>query len=267
MITKIFLTLTDYPVFRRLLWKPIYEWLAKRFSVQDWSLMNYGYTPNADEALLVLNPEDEINRYPIQLYHYLATKTDIGNRKVLEVGSGRGGGAAYLKKYLKPEQMVGVDIASNAVKIANKYFGKEGITFMQGSAEQLPFENESFDVVINVESSHTYGSVPIFLSEVKRVLRKGGYFLCADIRTAAGMKEFTRQIQSCGLQVVSEENISENVSRAITLEDPVKQKRIAENIPGYLQDVFKQFAGTKGSKAQLKLQNGELLYHRFVLRK
>ncbi len=265
MITKLFLKLTDYPVFRRLLWKPVYEWLAKKFSVQDWSLMNYGYTPLTDEGILTLNAKDEINRYSIQLYHYLVVKTNIEGRDVLEVGSGRGGGAAYLKKYLKPKQMFGVDIAFNAVKIANKYFGKDGVTFEQGNAEHLSFNDESFDVVINVESSHTYGSVPLFLSEVKRVLRQGGCFLCADIRTAEGMQEFIQQIHSCGLQVVSQENISENVIQAITLEDPVKNKRIVENIPKYLQHIFRQFAGTKGSQAQLQLQNGKLLYYRFVL--
>ncbi len=81
---------------------------------------------------------------------------------MLEVGSGRGGGAAYIKKYLNPKKIIGLDIALNAVKISNQYFSKENISFVQGSAEHLPFENATFDIVINVESSHTYGSVPKF---------------------------------------------------------------------------------------------------------
>jgi ubiquinone/menaquinone biosynthesis C-methylase UbiE len=186
--------------------------------------MNYGYAASKDEPILVLNDKDEINRYPIQLYHYLATKVNVEGLELLEVGSGRGGGAAYIKKYLKPKKITGLDIANNAVKIANGYFGSEGISFVQGSAEKLPFDNKTFDVVINVESSHTYGSVPVFLSEAKRVLRKDGYLLCADIRTAADMKLFRQQMQASGFEIMQEENISDNVRRAIELEEQLNKR-------------------------------------------
>src|ERR1044071_239193 len=267
MITRFFLKLTDYPAFRRLLWKPIYELLAKRFRVKDWSFMNFGYAHFDNEPFLKLNNEDEINRYPIQLYHYLAAKTNLDGLDVLEVGSGRGGGAAFIKKYHQPKKMIGLDIAVNAVRIAKEYFGVEGIDFVQGSAEHIPFADESFDVVINVESSHAYGSVPRFLSEVKRVLRTGGYFLCSDIRTAKDASTFKQEMHMCGLQVITEENISNNVRQAIEQEEPIKQKRIHENIPGFMQAIFRQFAGVKGSKAHLNLKSGELVYYRFVLRK
>lgn len=267
MLTKIFLTLTDYAFIRRLVWKPVYELLAKRFKVKDWCFMNYGYAPNKDEILLRLDASDEINRNPIQLYHYLTAKITLTNSKILEVGSGRGGGCYYIHKYLSPKYMVGLDIASNAVKLANGYFKTSGIEFVQGSAEQLPFEDASFDVVINVESSHTYGSVEKFLIEVKRVLRKDGYFLLADIRTAKDFRLLEQQIANSGMQLLSEENISQNVRLAIELEEPIKQKRIQDNIPKWLQGIFKEFAGVAGSKCHKQLASGELVYYRFVLRK
>jgi len=267
MITKIFLSLTDFAAIRRLIWKPVYELLAIKFKVKDWCFMNYGYAHSKDEAPLQLDALDEINRYPIQLYHYLATKTKIDGLHILEVGSGRGGGCWYIKKYLDAENIIGLDIASNAVKLANKYFGAPGIKFIQGSAESLPFENENFDVIINVESSHTYGSMPLFLSEVKRVLKDGGYFLCADIRVAKDFKLLKQQLLNSQMQLLTEEDISDNVRRAIELEEPVKQKRIQENIPRWLQNIFREFAGVAGSKAHVKLASGELVYYRFMLRK
>ncbi|WP_165958232.1 class I SAM-dependent methyltransferase [Segetibacter sp. 3557_3] len=267
MITRLFLKLTDYPAFRRLVWKPVYELLAKYFRSKEWSLMNYGYAPSPGEPLLTLHPQDKVNRYPIQLYYYLAVKVRLGGCDVLEVGSGRGGGAACLKTYLDPKSITGLDIAGNAVELANEYFGSAGISFVRGSAEQLPFADESFDVVINIESSHTYGSVPQFLSEVKRVLRPGGYLLCADIRTKSDMVLFTQQLKTCGLRMELQEDISDNVRRAIELEEPIKQQRITEHIPKSLQPIFKQFAGVKGSKAHLQLASGELRYFRFVLQK
>ena len=267
MITKLFLKLTDYSLFRRIVWKPIYELLAKKFRVKDWSFMNFGYAPSGDEPLLTLNQEDEINRYSIQLYHYLASKVSLAGQQVLEVGSGRGGGAAFIKKYHQPQIVTGLDIAANAVSLANDYFAAEGIRFIQGSAEHLPFADDSFEAVINVESSHTYGSVPQFLSEVKRVLRPGGYLLCTDIRTSKDAHAFKQTMHSCGLELIAEEDISDNVRRAIELEEPIKQVRIQEHVPSFMRDIFRQFAGVKGSKAHVSLKDGTLVYYRFVLRK
>src|SRR6185436_8723576 len=104
MVANIFLSLTDYPFFRRIIWKPIYETLAKRIRIKDWHFMNYGFSPEAKQKLPELLPQDEINRYPIQLYHFLAKKTEIEGKEVLEVGSGRGGGSSYISRYLRPEK-------------------------------------------------------------------------------------------------------------------------------------------------------------------
>ena len=43
--------------------------------------------------------------------------------------------------------------------------------FVQGNAESLPFADQSFDVVINVEASLHYLDFARILTEVKRVLR------------------------------------------------------------------------------------------------
>src|SRR4051812_44052429 len=116
MVAKILLSLTDYSFFRRLIWKPFYETMAKKFRIEDWHFMNYGYAPGADQPTVFLLAHDEINRYPIQLYHFLAQKTTIEGKEILEVGSGRGGGSSYISRYLKPARITGIDIASNAVK-------------------------------------------------------------------------------------------------------------------------------------------------------
>jgi ubiquinone/menaquinone biosynthesis C-methylase UbiE len=267
MIARLFLDLTDYAAFRRMIWKPVYETIAKKFKVADWQFMNYGYAPQAHEAPLTLHPEDEVNRYSIQLYHYLVSILEVPGKEILEVGSGRGGGANYIKKYLKPEKITGLDIAYNAVKLANQKHSTVGLTFVQGNAEELPFNDESFDVIINVESCHAYGSVPAFLKEVKRVLRPGGYFLCTDIRSPNGMQTLKNSLLATSMHISVEEDITGNVINAIEMEETVKQKRISDNIPKWLAKPFKEFAGVKGSKIHEDLKNGSLLYHRFVLQK
>jgi ubiquinone/menaquinone biosynthesis C-methylase UbiE len=267
MIGKIFLSLTDYPFFRRIIWKPIYEILAKKFQVRDWCFMNYGYTPSINESSLELNERDEINRYPIQLYHYLASKINLEGLEILEVGSGRGGGAEYIKRYHSPHKMIGMDIAFNAVKLSRDLHHCDGLYFIQGNAEKLPFNDETFDAVINVESCHAYGSVPSFLKEVKRVLKKDGSFLCTDMRSPAGMITLRNNLLDSGLQLIEEQEISENVVRAIEQEEPLKKERIKKNVPKWFQKTFGEFAGVVGSQIHKDLSNGILVYHRFILQK
>lgn len=267
MVAKIFLSLTDYPFFRRLIWKRLYETLAKNFRIEDWHFMNYGYAPGTHQAAPTLHPHDEINRYPIQLYHFLAKKTAIEGKELLEVGSGRGGGSSYICRYLNPAKITGLDIASNAVKWANNQHIEENLRFIQGDAEKLPFPDGSFDVVINVESCHAYGSVPRFLTEVKRVLRPSGVFLCTDLRAPEGMQKLKEQLGESGMQIISEENITNNVVNAIEEEDTTKQQRIEKHISKWFRPMFSQFAGTKGSKIHKDLQANTLIYHSFVLQK
>jgi ubiquinone/menaquinone biosynthesis C-methylase UbiE len=265
MFSKIFLSLTDYAFFRRLVWKPIYEVLAKKLNYDDWHFMNYGYMPGESESPVMLANHDEIHRCSIQLYHYLATQIDIKGLDVLEVGSGRGGGAGYIQKYLGAKRMVGMDIAKNAIKFSSKAHVIDGLSFVQGNAEKIPFEQETFDVVLNVESCHAYGSVPKFLKEAKRVLRSGGYFLCTDIRSPVGMDTLRNQLLNSGLKLIKESVISGNVVKAIEYEEAIKKKRIEDNVPKWFQNMFKEFAGVKGSEIHTGLKSSDLVYHSFVL--
>jgi ubiquinone/menaquinone biosynthesis C-methylase UbiE len=266
MIAQLFFKCIDYPAFRRVFWKPVYEAIAK-IKVDDWQFMNYGYVPFTSENEIKLLSEDEINRYPLQLYHYLVSLLEVSGTDMLEVGSGRGGGANYIKKYLKPKNITGLDIARNAVKLANEKHSADGLQFVQGNAENLPFGDESFDVVINVESCHAYGSVPAFLKEVQRVLKPGGYFLCTDMRSPNGMQTLKNNLLATGMHLAIQEDITENVVHAIELDEMVKQKRISDSIPKWLTKLFKEFAGVQGSKIHRDLKSCALVYHRFVLQK
>ena len=102
MLSWLFLELTEYSWFRRIVWKPIYETLAGKVTDEGWHFMNYGYMPNELEEDLELPESEEVHRCPLQLYHYLATKAPLEGKKMLEVGSGRGGGSRYIAQYLQP---------------------------------------------------------------------------------------------------------------------------------------------------------------------
>lgn len=266
MLAALFLKLTKYAWFRRLVWKPIYEMVARKYKAHQWYFMNYGYTPFDYEEPLELQEKDEINRYQIQLYHFLAIKVPVEGSDMLEVGSGRGGGASYIAEYLKPNSMTGMDLAQNAVDLSNRDHNQPNLRYIQGNAEKIPLDDHCMDAVINVESCHAYGSVPNFLSEVKRVLRPDGILVLTDLRGHEGMDKLREQINSCGMKVLEEEDITDNVVRAIEEEEPLKKKRIEENLPKSMWNAFREFGGATNSQIHLQLKSRDLIYTRFVLK-
>ena len=173
-ITAMYLALCNrFPSFRKSTRRWLYEMMARNMRQEIWAFMNYGYACETQESSPDLEPADEPNRLSYQLYHHLANKVPMENKAVLEVGSGRGGGAALLHKYRRPARMTGVDFSREAIQLCRKRYHANGLEFIHGDAEHLPLPDDAYDVVLNVESSHCYGSVPDFLKEAARVLKPG----------------------------------------------------------------------------------------------
>ena len=269
MLDKVWTTLSGIsPRFKRLIWRNWYQFLANRNQREDWAFMNYGYTPlDPQEKKPALEDTDEPDRSCIQLYHHVADAVDLHQLDVLEVGSGRGGGSHYIKRYLKPRTMVGVDFSERAVEFCNKNYSVDGLSFVTGDAERLPFKNDSFDAVVNVESSHCYGSVDSFLTQVRRVLRPDGHFLYADLRGKGMIDTLRRQLHRSGMRLVRETNITHNVVEALKLDHDRRMTLIRESGHRVLSKLLQQFAGVKGSKMFEGFRTGSLKYLSFVLQK
>ena len=265
MISRIFPQLTRYAWFRRFIWKRLYNRMARSFPTEKWTFMNYGYDYPGEP--IKLDEKDEINRYSIQLYLSLIERVDFETRNILEVGSGRGGGSNYIAGKLTTGQITGMDLAEASVSFCQKNYQKENLQYVAGNSEKMPFGDSSFDIVINVESSHAYGSVDNFLGEVNRVLCSSGYFLLADFRDKEGITLLREQLAQSGLKLINEIDITENVIGAIEKEDAIKRDRIRQHIPAWINGLFGEFAGVTGSKVHTNLVNGALVYYQFVLQK
>lgn len=246
-----------------------FEYISTRDSGRDMLFMNYGYAPLNNEAPDVhLEPEDEDHRYFIQLYHHIASAIDLRGKRVLEVGCGRGGGTAYVARYLKPHAIVGVDLAASAIAFCKAHYRLDNLHFERGNAENLPFADGSFDVLLNVESSICYANVAQFFQEVVRVLRPGGHFLYADIRSREEISQWLEQLTATGLEKLQEENITANVLRSLDLDNERKQRLINHHVPVLLRRIFKEFAGVKGSDFFYgAFASGEKIYKRFLFRR
>lgn len=255
------------PRLKRVVWKKLYQYLSKKYPTAEWTFMNYGYASRDEPKRIPLKKEEENDRYMIQLYHHVATAVDLEGKDVLEVGSGRGGGSSYIKRYLKPKTMTGIDYSKNAIKFSNNQHSVEGLTFMYGDAENVPLANESVDVVVNIESSHCYGSMEKFVTQVHRVLQPGGHFLFADLRPSDKMDQLDKTFSDAGFEVLKKELISKEVVHAMEAFHEYKLAFFQNMVKGWLKKPLNDFAGVKGSNIHKELSNGEMVYYHYVLRK
>ena len=266
MIQKLLVLLIHFgPKTKRWFWRVWYNIFAKKAYSHDFFFMNYGYS---DENLSIkIDPKEERERYPAALYHHTANQENLAGKKILEVGSGRGGGASYVSRYLNPKSVIGIDISKNAVDLCNSTHQYPNLSFCVGDSEKIPFENESFDVVLNVESSHCYGNIPLFLTEVKRVLKPGGFFLWADFRLTKEMSILFNCFLNSGLVKIREKNITNFVINALKKMSTERKKKIKKYVPRTIQPVFMSYAGIEGSGVYDSFIQSKLIYKSATFKK
>jgi SAM-dependent methyltransferase len=245
----------------KVVWRTCYELLAARIQTPDWAFMNYGYSIGDHGGPgPALEPADEPDRLSIQLYDHTLRDVDVNGADVLEVGSGRGGGASYIARYRHPRSMTGLDFSERAVALCTKHRHAPGLTFVSGDAQSMPFPDASFDAVVNVESSHCYRSVDRFLEEVHRVLRPNGSLLLADLRTLHGLAVLQRQLASSALTLHAVSDITDNVLAALQLDNDRKLALIRSLVPRVVRAPVRRFAGIRGTANYKAFSTGEMRY-------
>ncbi len=239
-----------------------YRLLSRLLTRDDVLFLNYGYEEDPPMAL-PLSASDEPDRFPIQLYHRTATQVDLRGKKVLEVSCGHGGGASYLMRTLDPASYTGLDLNTVGIEFCRKRHKLPGLDFVQGNAESLPFPDQSFDAVLNVEAAINYQDVPRFFAEVERVLRPGGHFLYADCRYADRIAAWEADVASAPMRLISEQVINAEVMRG--LEKNRFADQIIRRVPNiaFLRGLANDYAGGPGSLLYRRLENGELSYRMF----
>lgn len=120
-----------------------------------------------------------------------------GDERVLDCGCGDGGVARLLRT--RAREVVGID-----VEPSESWRDEPGLSFRVADAEQLPFDDASFEVVHSKDSLHHMSSPARALSEYRRVLRPQGAALIVEanrynplfyphMTLALGHEHFTRR--------------------------------------------------------------------------
>jgi demethylmenaquinone methyltransferase / 2-methoxy-6-polyprenyl-1,4-benzoquinol methylase len=117
---------------------------------------------------------------------------------ILDVATGTGDMAIELSK-LNPRSVIGVDIALEMLQIAGKKAEQKGLTalsFLSGDSEALDFPDQKFDFVTVAFGVRNYEDLEQGISEMKRVLKTGGFLLILEFSQPSGIMGFLYNIYS-----------------------------------------------------------------------
>ncbi|MGO4544088.1 methyltransferase domain-containing protein [Paenibacillus sp. 2TAB23] len=187
-------------------------------SLEDKGLSRFATFNNWGFASLEQEEIDGDVRRTNSLFIRLLTEVingcDLMGKKILEVSCGRGGNVNALCKFYGPDEVVGLDLTESNIAFCAANNRYDRAWYVAGDAERLPFFDDTFDIVLNIESSHLYPNVGDFYQETLRVLKPGGMFLYADVMDEADLIRNMAIMQELGFHMVHCRDITANVLKA-----------------------------------------------------
>jgi SAM-dependent methyltransferase len=116
----------------------------------------------------------------------LESADSTGVRRVLEVGCGQGVGIELIRRQFVGAEVVGIDVDARMIRRARRRLDgrRNGVEVQVGDVCSLPFDDGSFDVVVDFAVVHHVPDWQAALSEIARLLAPGGQFLFEDYDVA-----------------------------------------------------------------------------------
>tara|TARA_Y100000022_G_scaffold98521_1_gene84972 strand:- start:930 stop:1670 length:741 start_codon:yes stop_codon:yes gene_type:complete len=199
---------------------------------------NHGYY---DDNLAVYDQDDMPWKNNINLYFHLLRIVGLNMKDIslLDIGCGLGYGSHLLKKYFGFKKVCAVDINSNSINHAKNLFND--VEYDCQNANKLNYDDNSFDIVYNIESNHCYRDDKNFYKEVKRVLKPNGLYLMTDPFEIMDDLIFEKNIKDVGLYMLEKRNITFFVLGAVLDEINYFNKRhnLDEDVKKFYIDLYK----------------------------
>jgi len=137
------------------------------------------------ERFLPDQMDGQIKAEHLNRYYFVTTQFDLKGKTILDIASGEGYGSNILAQQAK--QVFGVDIAEEAVTHANSKYKSNNLQYLQGSATNIPIENNTIDMVVSFETIEHHDKHEEMMREIKRVLKPNGILVISS----PNKKEYT----------------------------------------------------------------------------
>ncbi|CAF0983427.1 unnamed protein product [Adineta steineri] len=245
-----------------------YEQISNVYTnVNELQFMNWGYA-DLDE-----HSDDNTGYYSKKLYQQVLANVTLTDRNILEVGCGRGAGAAWCVHTYAPRSYVGIDPSRDVINLCEKYYSTiPPLSFMIADPKtHLPFQNESMNVVLSIETTNIFDeivAVKKFVDEITRVLIPNGYFLWCGLCNVHNSSVLIDYLTANDTFIIKEKiNITRNVLHALDIQNNLRTDFIDRYIQPVDQEYCRLLAGLPGTQLYDNMQQGRAEYWRVVFHK
>lgn len=107
---------------------------------------------------------------------------DSDGAKILDLGCGTGLELEYYFKLNPTAKVTGIDLTKSMLNALKNKFPEKDLTLICGSYFDVPFEENTFDAAVSVESLHHFTKeekIPLY-TKLHKALKTGGYFILTD---------------------------------------------------------------------------------------
>lgn len=156
------------------------------------------YHSEEDSIHMAINSEDKFDPegYYTQPKWVEQHIQNLGAKSVLELGCGKGFNSIFLAERNPQTQFVGLDLTPLHIKLARKRAANfSNLTLQVGNFNDIPYEENSFDLVFAVECLCHSTDINQTLRSIKRVLKPGGRVVVFDGYRSYGSEQQTTQWQ------------------------------------------------------------------------
>jgi len=196
-----------------------YSFWCQLFPDPWFTFMNYGYQDGRSASSSGrLTGDEELWSHAVALYDQ-AVPVDLRGRDAVEIGCGRGGGAAFLARTRHPLRYLGLDRARSNILFCRERHSRDNLAFAPGLATDIPLHDESCDVIVNVESAPYYHPIEAFARSAARVLRRGGHVCLATYGPEEDVWHLRDAFLDAGLALAECVEITANVREALASQD------------------------------------------------
>ena len=139
--------------------------------------------------------------------------------QIVEIGCGGGRNIERFAAQLTTGKVMGIDYSEVSVEKSadlNQKAIEEGkAEVIQGSVSDMPFEDETFDIVTGFETIYFWPDFINDLKEVNRVLKKGGLvFFCNEAVYREGkMEKYEDLVELLDMKIYSEDVLKESLEK------------------------------------------------------
>jgi ubiquinone/menaquinone biosynthesis C-methylase UbiE len=112
------------------------------------------------------------------LHRYGIAMPFITNKVVLDIACGEGYGSKLIAA--NAHKVYGVDIDPVTVQNAINKYTAPNLSFIRGSADNIPIADTSVDVVVSFETIEHHDKHEEMMTEIKRVLKPGGIMIMSS---------------------------------------------------------------------------------------